>query len=135
MQQQSFTPNDFELLVKVIGIVPELEALAHVAKIAQSHLSYPIVDYEGLLPIFQGEGQSFETSRRRFTFASAQKFFPRDFFPIVSEDDFLTKVYIAIWNGNLSHSKLSALSVKDAIDKMQLTEDVLQHIHPAFLTS
>jgi len=124
-----FTPDDLELLVKVIRLVPELEVLAHAAKMAQSKLSYPIVDHEGLLPLFQAESQVFETGQRRFTFESTQKFFARTLFPIVSEDDFLTKAYIAIWNGHLSHSMIQALPVKYIMDKMQLPEDAIR-IHP-----
>jgi hypothetical protein len=133
-EQLSFIPDDLDLLVKVIRLVPELEVLAYAVKMARSRLSFPIVDHEGLLPLFLAENQVVKTDQRQFTFKSTQKFFPRTFFPIVSEDDFLTKAYLAIWNGQLSHSKIQALPVKYIMDKMEIPEGTV-FIHSVFSAS
>jgi len=99
-----FTPDEVVLLEKVIALVPDLKIVAHAAKAGRSRLSYPVNSFEDLHPFFEGDKETFVVGNWKTSKSIAEKYFPAVFFPITSEDDFISKVYLALAIGTTSHS-------------------------------
>jgi hypothetical protein len=128
-EQVVFTPADLDLLVKVIRLIPNLEMVLYAARAVRANLSYPIANHQALIPLFEAENQVFEVGQHRIAFHEAQRFLPAEFFPITSEDDLLTKVYITLCNGYVAHSRIKRPPLQYILETMRLPEG-MGFIHP-----
>jgi hypothetical protein len=97
-----FGADDISLLEKVINLVPDLRVVAYAAQVARQRLSYPINNYDALRPLFD-EAEQFSYGNWRISMKVGRKHFPAAFFPITSEDDFISKVHVALAIGQTSH--------------------------------
>lgn len=99
-----FNPEDLPLLEEGLRLVPDLLLTLVFAKLAKGRLSYPVESHDRLLPLFDGD-KTFVFEGTALDFATVQMFFPQDFFPIRSEHEFLTKVYMSFIVGRESHAR------------------------------
>lgn len=103
--QQIFEAKDVELLQKVLLLNPDLETVAYIAKLARDKITYPIKSPENLLPLFRGRSSVFVFKENKLTFKQAEKFIPKEFFPIETEDDLLRRLLIVFAIGRNSHTQ------------------------------
>ncbi|HEY5993840.1 MAG TPA: hypothetical protein VIU46_04475 [Gallionellaceae bacterium] len=101
---ENFDEKDVELLESVISLIPDLSLVACAAKIARGKIKYPLIDCDALQPIFGGKRLA-SYKDRKITFAQAQRFIPKEFFPITSERDLLCKLLISFQRGSMVHAQ------------------------------
>jgi len=102
-----FDENDVDLLVSVISLIPDLDLVAYAGKLARKKIEYPVKDSDALQPLFGGKRMA-NYADRKITFAQAERFIPKEFFPIVSERDLLCKLILAFQHGNTVHVREAA---------------------------
>lgn len=88
-----FTPDDLELLEKGLSLQPDLYFTIYAARLARTTIKFPIADHAALKPLF--EGGSLKLKDRFVTFDQVIQFVPKEFFPIETEDQFLSRILIA----------------------------------------
>lgn len=113
-----FNPEDLPLLEEGLRLVPDLWRTLVFAKLAKGRLSYPVESHDGLLLLFDGDG-TFTFEDKTLDFDTVRMFFPKDFFPIRSEHEFITKVYMSFTIGKESHTK-----TRRYVDFQKLVEDL-----------
>jgi hypothetical protein len=103
-EQSYFDERDVDLLVDVISLVPNLGEVAHAAKLARGRAKYPIEGYDGLAALLD-DGRSARFGDREVTLDDVHRFFPKEFFPVDSEQDLIAKLLIAFQRGEVEHLK------------------------------
>jgi hypothetical protein len=103
-----FKSDDVDVLEAVIALVPDLDAVARTAVILRrKRAKYPI---DSLADLFAhvAVGKLALLGERKITLEQAGRFFPKEFFPIASEQDLLVKLYLAFHRGTLTHEREDA---------------------------
>jgi hypothetical protein len=106
-EQSYFDEQDVDLLVEVISLVPNLGEVAYAATLARGRAKYPIEGYDGLAALLD-DGRSARFGDREVTLDDAHRFFPKEFFPVDSEQDLIAKLLIAFQRGEVEHLKEKA---------------------------
>jgi hypothetical protein len=101
---KNFDEKDIDLLIYVISLIPDLDLVAYAGKLVRDKIKYPIKDYDSLQPLFGGKRVA-NYADRKITFAQAERFIPKEFFPIVSERDLLCKLIMVFQRGNIIHAQ------------------------------
>lgn len=102
MAKKLFDANDVELIETVLDLVPDLDLVAYVAKIARKKLKYPIKDHEAFRPLFRSHAAA-PFKNRAFAFDDLLEFIPQEFFPIETERDLMCRLLIALQRGHMAH--------------------------------
>ncbi len=106
---QQFDEKDFEILMKVIKLHPELELIAYATKQARAKLTYPIKSYRDLAALSNTKAKTLSFRGETINMKQVRMFIPKDFFPIESEDQFIIRMLIAFMIGHTSHQKEAEL--------------------------
>jgi hypothetical protein len=97
-----FDADDVDLLESALELVPDLDIVTYIAKLARKRAQYPLSDHAALRTLF-GRSRSGRFKDRVLTVEHAERFLPREFFPIDSERDLMCKLLIVFQRGRLFH--------------------------------
>jgi hypothetical protein len=90
-----FEPSDFEVVDLVLGQIPELRICAFALKRARAtKLQFPIAEAKTLFPLL--EKRQFEGGGHEFGTKDIATFMPPEFFPILDEGEFVSRMYVAL---------------------------------------
>jgi hypothetical protein len=90
-----FLPSDFEVVDLVLGLIPELRVCAVALKRARAAgLKFPVTNPQGLFALF--DGKIFTGAGHRFDTSDVSRCMPPEFFPIASEGELVSRIYIAL---------------------------------------
>ncbi len=104
-----------DLTLKILKLHPELWSVAQITARARQALSFPIRDVHGLLALADKTGtEEIRIDFFTITLRQAERYFPKSFFPIADEDDFITKVLIALLWARQAHGFEAQLTFKTA---------------------
>ena len=116
-----FANDDLDVIESVLDLVPDAGITAYASKLAKKNrISFPIVDHDGLRPLFERD-QRARYKNQLITFAQAQEFFPKEFFPITSNRDFTTKLLIAFQRARMVHEHEQGRSGGSSADPEEVT--------------
>jgi len=91
----SFTRKDFDVLDLTLSTIPELRICAYAVKRARSlKVRYPIETVETVVAGL--EHSVFEGAGHRITPADIRNYMPKEFFPIRTERELLSKIFVAL---------------------------------------
>jgi hypothetical protein len=102
-EEALFDAGDVDLLAQAVSIFPNLEFACYATKVARKRLKFPVRDQSEIVGLLSKNKLPERIAGRRIGKREIEKFFPKEYFPIEDERDFLGKVLGALSYGDVMH--------------------------------
>jgi hypothetical protein len=99
-----FASNELDLVEMAMGLIPNLTLATYIAALVRRKGRYPLTTHSDFLPLTSHKGFLLFDGRR-LTFEQAERFFPKEFFPIENEQQLLCRLLAAFQRGDFSHAE------------------------------
>ena len=97
-----FVSDDLELLEEVLALIPDLTAVAEVAKLVRQRAGYPLKSLDDLSPLLD-EDDVLRLANRKISREQVERFVPKTFFPIDTEAQLLCRTLIIFQRASIHH--------------------------------
>jgi hypothetical protein len=98
-----FGTQDLDLLEKALDLIPNLTLAAYIAALVRRKARYPLTAHSDFLSIAAGRALRFKG--RHLTMQEAERFLPKEFFPIETEQQLLVRLLVAFQRGDAFHDE------------------------------
>lgn len=102
-KDELFDAGDANLLAQAVSIFPNLEFACYATKVARKQLKFPVRDHAEIAALLSKNKLPERIADRKIGKRALEKFFPKEYFPIEDERDFLGKVLGALAFGDVMH--------------------------------
>jgi len=102
--------KNIDILIDALRLYPDLWAAAQLSILARERKALPARNLESLTRI--GAGGKVVIEGMRLNRAQALEFFPKEFFPVLDDADFLRKAFMALIHGRMKHAQDAARATK-----------------------